>query len=195
LLVNDGLLEDPAGGPGSLEPLRAVLSEHADLDPRQLCARLLELFETGQDDATLLAVARVDGERRTTAQSLPAESTSPGLARRWARTLLTSWGVDDDLVEVAVLCLNELVTNVLLHARTSARVELDLDENRLLVLVSDEGQPTAPTLQAQATQTDAVRGRGLALVEQLSAAWGTEWDRKGLTVWFELARGPATDPL
>jgi anti-sigma regulatory factor (Ser/Thr protein kinase) len=194
LLVNDGLLDDPAGGSGSLEPLRTVLADQPDLDPRQLCARLLELFETGHDDATLLAVARVDGERRTTARSLPAESTSPGQARRWARLLLTAWGLDDDRIEVAVLCLNELVTNALLHARTSARVELDLDESRLLVLVSDEGQAGTPTLKAQATQPDAVRGRGLALIEQLSAAWGTEWDRKGMTVWFELARGSAADP-
>ena len=44
-------------------------------------------------------------------------------------------------------------------------------------------------LTASLSHTDAVRGRGLALVEQLSAAWGTERDSKGMTVWFEIARG------
>jgi anti-sigma regulatory factor (Ser/Thr protein kinase) len=131
-------------------------------------------------------VARVGGPRRTSARTLPAESTAPRLARRWARHMLSSWGLDDEQVEIAVLCLNELVTNALLHARSASRLEIDLDDTRLLVLVSDEGQ--ASTLSAQLSQTDAVRGRGLALVEQLSEAWGTERDSSGTTVWFELGR-------
>jgi anti-sigma regulatory factor (Ser/Thr protein kinase) len=97
--------------------------------------------------------------------------------------------MDEDDVDVAVLCLDELVTNVVLHARTPSRLELDLDENRLLVLVADEGQ--APTLAALPSRNDSARGRGLALVEQLSAAWGTERDSRGTTVWFELVRGGA----
>lgn len=188
LLVTDGLLAHAEPTPEALEPVRRALAERPDLDPRRLCAHLLDRFQVRHDDATLLAVARVEGQRRTTARTLPAESTAPAQARRWARGLFESWGLDDDRIEVAVLCLNELVTNVLLHARTPARVEIDLDENRLLVLVSDENQSAAAGLSASLSHTEAVRGRGLALVEQLSAAWGTERDSKGLTVWFEIAR-------
>ena len=187
LLFTDGLV-DGAGATASpgADRVRALVAERPDLDPRRLCALLVDRFGSGKDDVALLAVARVDGPRRTSARTLPAESTAPALARRWARHMLSSWGLDDEEVEVAVLCLNELVTNALLHARTSSRLEIDLDESRLLVLVSDEGQ--AAPLSAQLSQTDAVRGRGLALVEQLSEAWGTERDGNGTTVWFELGR-------
>jgi anti-sigma regulatory factor (Ser/Thr protein kinase) len=187
LLFTDGLLEG-AGRTveAGMTKVREQVAARPELDPRRLCALLLDHSAGGSDDIALLAVGRVDGERRTSVHALPAESTAPGLARRWSRATLGGWGLSDDQIEVAVLCLNELVTNALLHARSSSRLELDLDDARLLVLVSDDGQATS--LSAQLSQTDAVRGRGLALVEQLSDAWGTERDSKGMTVWFELAR-------
>lgn len=187
LFVTDGLLPVLEPTAADLEPVRRALAERPELDPRGLCVHLLERFADRQDDVTLLAVARSEGERSTAARTLPPESTTPGQARRWARTLLAEWGLDEERIELAVLCLNELVTNVLLHARTAVRVDLDLDRTRLLVLVGDEGQSVAG-LRAGSSGTDAVRGRGLGLVEQLSAAWGTERDNKGLTVWFEVAR-------
>lgn len=187
LLFTDGLLDGAGASPAaSADRVRALVAERAELDPRRLCALLLDRFGSGSDDVALLAVARANGPRRTSTRTLPAESTAPGLARRWARHMLTIWGLDEEQVEIAVLCLNELVTNALLHARSASRLEIDLTDTRLLVLVSDEGQ--ASTLSAQLSQTDAVRGRGLALVEQLSEAWGSERDGSGTTVWFELGR-------
>jgi anti-sigma regulatory factor (Ser/Thr protein kinase) len=190
LLYTDGLVSGAASDDSSaeegLEQIRSLLGERAGLDPRRLCAQLLDRFGGGPDDIALLAISRVDGTRRTSVRSLPAESTSPGTARRWARSVLDSWELGDEAAETAVLCLNELVTNAVLHARSRSRVELDLDRLRLLVLVSDDGQTS--TLSAQRTRADAVRGRGLALVEELSDAWGTERDSNGTTVWFELGR-------
>ncbi len=187
LLYTDGLISGAGvGASAGTDRVRALVAEQPDLDPRRLCAVLLDRFGNGTDDVALLAVARVDGPRRTSARALPAESTAPGLARRWARHMLAGWGLDEEQIEIAVLCLNELVTNALLHARSASRLEVDLDDTRLLVLVSDEGQ--ASSLSAQLSQTDAARGRGLALVEQLSEAWGTERDSSGTTVWFQLGR-------
>jgi anti-sigma regulatory factor (Ser/Thr protein kinase) len=172
------------------QELCTFVAERLDADPRRLGALLLDRFgPTSTDDIALLAAHRVEGARRSSVRELPGESDAPRTARRWARMLLDSWGVSEEQIDVAVLCLNELVTNALLHARSGSRVELDLDDSRLLVLVSDSGQ--ASSLSAQVSQTDAVRGRGLALVEQLSDAWGTERDSRRTTVWFELTRPSA----
>jgi len=48
---------------------------------------------------------------------LPAAPTSPAAARQWATDRLESWG-EADLVDTVTLLVTELVTNVLLHART-----------------------------------------------------------------------------
>jgi len=80
--------------------------------------------------------------------------------------------------------VNELVTNALLHARTAARVELDLDDHRLLVLVSDGG--LSGVLSRQESDPSAARGRGLMLVEAMTDAWGSERSSRGTTVWFEV---------
>ena len=99
--------------------------------------------------------------------------------------MLARWDVDDDLRQRALLGVNELVTNALLHARSPAHVELDLDERRLLVLVTDQGLGTAVAVQDN--DPAAVRGRGLALVEAIADAWGNERTSRGTTVWFELS--------
>jgi anti-sigma regulatory factor (Ser/Thr protein kinase) len=190
LLFTEGLLTAAASRPDAARlAVCELAAQHPEADPRRLGALVLDRFSpSGTDDIALLVAHRVKGRRRSSVRDLPGESDAPRTARRWTRELLGGWGVDEDQVEVAVLCLNELVTNALLHARSGSRVELDLDDSRLLVLVRDEGQ--ASSLSAQLSQTDAVRGRGLALVEQLSDAWGTERDSRGTTVWFELARQP-----
>jgi anti-sigma regulatory factor (Ser/Thr protein kinase) len=132
-----------------------------------------------------MILTRDEGLRRTAALDVPAESSAPATARSWLRTMLGRWGVDNDLRQRALLGVNELVTNALLHARSPAHVELDLDERRLLVLVTDRG--LGSSVAVQDTDPSAVRGRGLALVEAVADAWGNERTSRGTTVWFELS--------
>ena len=132
-----------------------------------------------------MVLTRDEGLRRTASLDVPAEASAPGIARGWLRTMLARWDVDEDLRHRAMLGVNELVTNALLHARSPAHVELDLDDRRLLVLVTDRG--LGAPVAVQDNDPSAVRGRGLALVQALADAWGNERTSRGTTVWFELS--------
>jgi anti-sigma regulatory factor (Ser/Thr protein kinase) len=187
MLFTDGLVEVPGQSLDiGLTELATLADARRDVtDPRRLCALLLGELGAGTDDTAVMVLTRDEGLRRTAALDVPAESTAPGTARGWVRTVLGRWDVDDDLRQRALLGVNELVTNALLHARSPAHVELDLDERRLLVLVTDRGLGTSVAVQE--TDPAAVRGRGLALVEALADAWGNERTSRGTTVWFELS--------
>ncbi|RKS72706.1 serine phosphatase RsbU (regulator of sigma subunit) [Motilibacter peucedani] len=186
LLFTDGLVEVPGQHLDTgLERLQdTVASLHGASDPRQACTVVLERMGSGSDDIAVVAVSVDEGSRRVARLDLPAETSAAGTARAWARRMLGGWGVDDDRLDAALLCTSELVTNAFLHARSGCLVELDVDDHRVLVLVSDQGMTTLPA--AQAAEPGSVRGRGLALVETLSDAWGSERTSRGTTVWFEI---------
>jgi anti-sigma regulatory factor (Ser/Thr protein kinase) len=106
-------------------------------------------------------------------------------ARRFASTALHSWELDPGDV---VLLLSELATNAVLHARSRFRVTMALLGARLRVEVWD-ASPRLPYFSV--VPPDASGGRGLALVQALSGAWGIdssleEGAGEGKTVWFEV---------
>jgi anti-sigma regulatory factor (Ser/Thr protein kinase) len=187
VLYTDGLVEVAGQSLDiGLSELAALAEGRRDItDPRRFCSLLLGELGNGSDDTAVMVLTRDEGLRRTAALDVPAESTAPGAARSWVRSVLGRWTVEDDVCQRALLGVNELVTNALLHARSPAHVELDLDERRLLVLVTDRGLGTSVAVQD--TDPGAVRGRGLALVEALADAWGNERTSRGTTVWFELS--------
>jgi anti-sigma regulatory factor (Ser/Thr protein kinase) len=186
ILYTDGLVELPDEDPDdSLRFLTAEASAAvATADPRQICARLLQRRRLRSDDAAVLALVARDEQHRLASLDLPAEATSPGEARRWARTVLSGWEVAPDTVDAVQLGLSELVTNAVLHARTGVRVELDAGQTRLLVLVSDAGTHGIP--EARPAEPTDNRGRGLSVVEAIADGWGSEQTSHGLTVWFEV---------
>jgi serine phosphatase RsbU (regulator of sigma subunit)/anti-sigma regulatory factor (Ser/Thr protein kinase) len=162
--------------------------EHRRRNPRELCARLAEQMRRADsdDDVTMLALMNTVGLRlQTASQEFPADTSASPLARRMLSTWLHSWGVTDDLVETAQLCVSELVTNAVIHAGTPARVTARLDDERLLVLVQDHGNRGAARRAEEHDPSD-ISGRGLMLVEALSSAWSAEHSADGTTVWFEL---------
>ncbi|WP_371478652.1 ATP-binding protein [Kitasatospora sp. NBC_00315] len=86
--------------------------------------------------------------------------------------------------------LTELVNNAVQHARTPqgrlVMIRFELRPGRLRVEVHDAGD-TLPT--ARTAQPDDEDGRGLWLVERLSAGWGCRprEDGIGKLVWAALA--------
>jgi anti-sigma regulatory factor (Ser/Thr protein kinase) len=191
LFFSDGLVEtrgiDLEDG---VELLRRHIGalEHRRRNPRELCARLAEQMRRSDsdDDVTMLALMNTAGLRlQTASQEFPADTSASPLARRVLSTWLHTWGVTDDLVETAQLCVSELVTNAVIHAGTAARVTARLDDERLLVLVQDHGNRGAAR-RAEAHNPTDISGRGLMLVEALSSAWSAEHSADGTTVWFEL---------
>ena len=99
---------------------------------------------------------------------------------------------DARVVDVAVLLVSELVTNTVRHGAPPVDLEIACDATHALqVRVSD----AAPALPAPGHATpDDEDGRGLAIVELLSDAWGVEPHEHGKTVWFRLAPFGAAPP-
>ncbi|NEB06295.1 SpoIIE family protein phosphatase [Streptomyces sp. SID13726] len=108
-----------------------------------------------------------------------------GHARRFTRRTLRGWGVRDEALDTALLVVSELVTNALVHTDGRVRLDLALVGRRLRVSVAD----ASPRTPAKPTSIgwEATGGRGILLVEAVSAAWGTVPVSGGKQVWGEIA--------
>jgi len=107
-------------------------------------------------------------------------------ARRFVGETLRGWGIGDAVILDCELLASELVTNAVLHARSSSKLRIEQRGERIWVAVHD-ASPSAPRLRDYGPE--AVTGRGLLLVERIAARWGTEKDANGKFVWFELHTG------
>jgi anti-sigma regulatory factor (Ser/Thr protein kinase) len=120
-----------------------------------------------------------------TSIDLPPERTAAAEARRHVRQVCTQWNLPADAIDDVELLVSELVTNVVLHARSRARVTVEHRGDRVRVTVAD-GSSTPPRLRDYGPE--AVTGRGVFLVDRLSQDWGVEiveGDSDGKRVWFE----------
>jgi anti-sigma regulatory factor (Ser/Thr protein kinase) len=116
----------------------------------------------------------------STYEPVPAVATQ---IRHAVRTLLHAWGVAADRIDDALLVLEELVANVLDHARTPFQLVVRLTGDVLYLAVRDQ-DVRSPELRP--FDPHAVRGRGLQLVSALARRWGCEQHADGKTVWAEL---------
>jgi anti-sigma regulatory factor (Ser/Thr protein kinase) len=117
---------------------------------------------------------------------LPDDTSSAAHARAAVREGLSAWGIPE-LEPVASLVATELVTNAVIHADAGpTQLVLSLQDARLRIEVSDGDSSRLPRRMHR--EVTAEGGRGLALVDALSAAWGTLRPRRGVgkTVWCEL---------
>jgi anti-sigma regulatory factor (Ser/Thr protein kinase) len=94
----------------------------------------------------------------------------PGVRRLIESTAIAA-GMTDSRAEAAVLAVNEIATNALLHGRPPAALRLWIDEEELICEISDPGSGIDNVLAGQlppsATQTS---GRGLWMARQLCDA-------------------------
>ncbi|MER5812745.1 ATP-binding protein [Streptomyces sp. NPDC002033] len=121
-------------------------------------------------------------------QALPGRI---GQVRRIVSAQLRHWQLDP-LIDRAALGVTELLSNVHRHAQPDkvCTVEIELRLGRLTVSVRDS-DPRLPVLRQAGTLETS--GRGLALVEAVSEAWGVrpQPDGPGKVVWFSLRAAPA----
>jgi hypothetical protein len=89
-----------------------------------------------------------------------------------------------ELVECAELATSELVTNAVLHARTTVTVILEPSEDRWRVAIADLS-PAMATPVRQATGQVRSSGRGLHILSSISHRWGIEDEPPGKRIWFE----------
>ena len=120
---------------------------------------------------------------------LPGTPAAPSVARLFVRNLCKEWGATS-LTDVAELLSSELVTNAVLHARSSVELEAAYDASTrpagvLRIEVYDRS-PHCLDLNPHEPGSAAEGGRGLAIVARLAFTWGVEPVLQGKRVWFTL---------
>ncbi len=131
---------------------------------------------------------RVDAE--SLAVVLAPLPRSVALARNAVRRLLEpGFRVPPEVVEDVLLLVSELVTNVVLHARTTVRVSACIDPGRIRVSVGDDDPHHAP--RRSGLGMEGTSGRGLRLVDLLASRWGIDLRDESKVVWFEATYRPA----
>lgn len=116
-----------------------------------------------------------------------SEPAQVGAARRFVSATLQAWGCPA-FVDLAALLTSELVANAIIHAGTDCHVVVRRLPDRIRIEVGDQ-DPRLPVRKHYSVS--ATTGRGLALVEDLSLAWGSDRTGAGKQVWFELDEASA----
>ena len=136
---------EPARAAGELPAEVAVAARRADAD------RLVSAHQRAQ----------------TASRLLEPLLEAPSLARAFLRSKLDGWDAHA-FADDALLVVDELVANAVLHAGTEIELRLALHRNRLGLAVADRS-PHRPTVE-QADDA-AERGRGLLLVDAVATGW------------------------
>ncbi|WP_435223940.1 SpoIIE family protein phosphatase [Streptomyces sp. Tue6028] len=147
------------------------------------------LAHANRSDDVALLLMRYDGmARRPLRESWTIWRVPEAVrhARRFTKRTLRSWGVDDE-VDAVLLVVSELVTNALVHTGGQVRLDLTLINHRLRIAVADNS-PRSP-IKPTSIGWEATGGRGILLVEAMSAAWGTVPVSGGKQVWSEILLG------
>jgi anti-anti-sigma regulatory factor/anti-sigma regulatory factor (Ser/Thr protein kinase) len=118
---------------------------------------------------------------------LAPTATAPPAARLYVRDVLQYWRLalpGQEVIDRAEQLADELVTNAVVHARTSLRLRLELRGDLLHIGVHDA---SPRLLRLVPDDPEGETGRGLRLVEQLATAWGVHRGRDGgKVVWCTL---------
>ncbi|AZM73909.1 PAS sensor protein [Streptomyces sp. KPB2] len=188
-LTTDGLVESP--GADIDEGMDRFAHALAVSDPTHLGLVADALLGNARrnDDVALLLV-RYDGMAlRPLRESWSVWRLPEAVrhARRFTRRTLRSWGVPDDDIDGVLLIVSELVTNALVHTDGKVRLDLTLISGRLRVAVAD-ASPRTP-VKPTSIGWEATGGRGILLVEAMSATWGTLPVSGGKQVWSEIPVG------
>jgi anti-sigma regulatory factor (Ser/Thr protein kinase) len=119
---------------------------------------------------------------------LPGTPAAPSVARLFIRNLCAEWGADA-FCDVAELLSSELVTNAVIHARSSVQLEAAYDETSELRIEVYDRSPDEVDRSPQPPSDGAEGGRGLAIVARLACRWGVDPCEPGKRVWFTLNMG------
>ncbi len=125
-------------------------------------------------------------------RTFPHEPQSVPAARRFAAGALR--GASAETLQAVELMVSELATNCIRHTNTGFDLTIVRDGSDIRVEATD-GAGGTPTMRSP-KPTDA-SGRGLKIVDMLSARWGVQSRASaGKTVWFTIFDGgaPAGEP-
>jgi anti-sigma regulatory factor (Ser/Thr protein kinase) len=165
--------------PGQLAGTRGLLSKR--VRPTALADELRSLRDV------LGVVGGALDEART---ELDPDLVSPRRAREFVTETLERWSCTDATAIIDLL-VSEIVANAVIHANTTAELTVELLPERVRVAVTDE-ETAQPKRRPDNPLTSS--GRGIALIERLSLAWGIDRRPGGKRIWFETPRPDGPDP-
>ncbi|MHB8670830.1 MAG: ATP-binding protein [Acidimicrobiales bacterium] len=140
--------------------------------------------EESRDAPDAVGRAVISTIRRTT--TLHPIPVSASAARRFVGAAVAELDVPVDAA-IAELLTSELVTNAIVHARTTIDLSVGVEDGSVVIRVGD-ASPNVPVLQKPAP--DSPSGRGLGLVDRLATSWGIEARPDGgKVVWFAAPPG------
>jgi anti-sigma regulatory factor (Ser/Thr protein kinase) len=110
-------------------------------------------------------------------------------ARHWVADFIGEHPCRDDAIEV----VGELFNNAIKHGSPAPDATVTvfvrcLPTSRIYVSVTDQGRVDATAPAARHAGVDALDGRGLAIVEALSARWGSRPQGSGTRVFALIIR-------
>jgi anti-sigma regulatory factor (Ser/Thr protein kinase) len=115
--------------------------------------------------------------------NLPFGSDAPSIARGHLRSFIKNLPAASR--DSAALMVSELVTNAFVHGEPDITLQLSVEGGHLSVAVGDFGEGRVTQAAPSPRESS---GRGLVLVDALSARWGVTRTsgHPGKQVWFEL---------
>jgi serine/threonine-protein kinase RsbW len=119
----------------------------------------------------------------------------PESARRARAVVSRVLGPDHPAAQAAVACVSELAANAISHTRSGLpggtfTVSVHDSGDAVRIAVTDTGGNTRPRVRRP--RPASTRGRGLAIVAALSAAWGCERIGGGQVTWCHIHTSDTT---
>ncbi|MGW1304692.1 ATP-binding protein [Streptomyces sp. NPDC002514] len=109
-------------------------------------------------------------------------------ARRITKQLLAEWGVADGAADSVLLTVSELVTNAVEHGLAPVTFGLSRDSSTRQVHIEvADGGPAVAGRDWGADGADGEHGRGLTIVDHLTAAHGDRREPGHATYWADVA--------
>lgn len=110
-----------------------------------------------------------------------------GRVRQVVTSQLSRWNIGDDLQNPVLLCLSELLANVVRHV-PGRSCSLTLEYGPALRLVVRDSSSDLPEVRTAADLDES--GRGLLLIDAIASRWGAKATSSGKDVWVEFDRTP-----
>lgn len=118
----------------------------------------------------------------------PCHATTPRRAREFCsqrlREVLPASSVASEVIEDCLLVVSELVTNAVNAGCTEVGLTVEVHRDRVRLAVRDDVREL-PRLVVASPR--ARHGRGIAIVDSVSQAWGVERESHGKQVWADVA--------